>query len=77
MTTSRDEIVRALMAEMRDRLERARPETRRDDDAAILLFSRTLAVMVASAQQAVPADPISEKTYSLRRTAAKMDSWIE
>lgn len=53
----RDEIVRALMAEMRAKLESATPLTRASDDASILFLSGVLATFTR-----VPANPISQKT---------------
>lgn len=57
----KDEIVRALLAEMREKLMAARPETRRANDASILLLSGIMATFTA--EPAWP-DPFREKTYS-------------
>lgn len=43
----REEIVRACLAEMRAKLEGATPQTRRDDDAAILLYSGIIKTFTA------------------------------
>lgn len=49
---SKDEIVRALIDEMRCKLMSATHETRADDDAAILLLSGVLATFTV--EQAMP-----------------------
>lgn len=52
MEPTRAQIVRELQAEMRARLMSATPATRRDDDAAILLFSNVLKALTA--EPAIP-----------------------
>lgn len=52
MQSAREQAISALLAEMRDRLENLKPETWRDDEAAILMFSRVVATMTA--EQALP-----------------------
>lgn len=52
MQSAREQAISALLAEMRERLENLKPETWRDDEAAILMFSRVIAVMTA--EPAIP-----------------------
>lgn len=48
----RDQIVRAILAEMKFKIMTATPETRRDSDAAVLLLSQTL--MTFTGEYALP-----------------------